>query len=156
QGLAGPFLAISRPETRTGGEVERVDVVCPVFFDDLDHIAAEAGQDGRDCDDGHDADYYTQNRQEAPELLSPHVCQGHRNVLFVYEPQLHDASSVLGKRYYGIEPGGLYGRVYSKEHADSPRKEHRRYHVEYRDCHWYGGHGPDQPRNGGRYHKSKD
>src|SRR5215471_17105507 len=64
-------------------------------------------------------------------------------------------NSILGKRYYRIEPRGFYRRVYSKEHADSAREEHRTYHIEYCDCHGYGGRGPDQPRNGGGHHQPK-
>ena len=63
--------------SRSGREVERIDVVCAVFFDNRDDALAHAGKDRSDHDRGHHSDYDPQNSQKAAKLIGTHVVERH-------------------------------------------------------------------------------
>ena len=65
-----------------GREVEGVDVVGPVLFDDLDEVPAQPRQQGRDGDRRQDADDDAEHRQRAAELVRADAVERHRQNLF--------------------------------------------------------------------------
>src|SRR5262249_4545963 len=53
---------------KSGRKMKSVDIIGAVFFDELDQVLTQAGENGRDCDNRRYTDDNTEHRQRASEL----------------------------------------------------------------------------------------
>src|SRR5215475_14325395 len=61
--------------------MKSVDVIGAVFFDELDQILSEAGENGSNCYNCGYTDHNSEHRQCASEFMCPDAVKGHRDNL---------------------------------------------------------------------------
>src|SRR6476469_6510110 len=70
--------------SRTGREMECVDVIRAVLLNDGNDVLTQASENRSDRDGSHDADHDAQHRQETSELVRAHAIQSHSECLTQY------------------------------------------------------------------------
>src|SRR5215831_5255445 len=135
--------------------MKSIDVIGAVFFDELDQICTQAGENGRNRDNRRYTDHDAEDRQRASEFMSPDAVEGHRDDLRVRDSADIHWLSILRQCDDRIKPGGAKCRIDARDHTDTTRNDEGQNDVWNCDCHRNRRRDRDEPGYAGGYQQAE-
>src|SRR5262249_1124950 len=108
------------PGAWSSREVKSVDVVRAILFDHRDDVLPQAGEQRRDADRRHHADYDSEHREKTAKLVPAHAIERHLQYFAqgaFWESKLHRSLGRVRQGQNWIESRRFEGRIDACHHA---------------------------------------